>query len=560
MARGATGLPAARTGARTADPRHRRLMRRTLLYLSALYLAPFLLLTVYFHFQSRSLRDEARRLHVQSIAEYQANMLDLFIRERAVNLANLIRNPGLAGLPTHEALQAGLDDLRRGSPSFVDLGVFDRRGVQVSYVGPYPVLENRDYGEEEWFRALQGPQDDFVLTDIYLGFRGRPHFTIAVSRRGDGPFLAMRATLDPEKLYEFITSLEGAREVHTAIVNEQGTYQVVTPNVGTPLAESAIVPPPRPRVGSGEIRLGGSEVVYGYAWLEQARWALIAQRTVADPAWLLGGDPKVAAVASGIILMIVGVIVVRARRTVRLEEERDQSRAQLEHAAKLASVGELAAGIAHEINNPLAIIGEEVGLMQDLMDPRFGQVITFDDLRPGLQTIKEAVFRGRDITRKLLGFVRRSEFSLARHDVAALMDTVLDGFLAREMRLANIQVERRYEPDLPAITTDGNQLEQVFLNLLNNAVDAMAGAGRLTITIRRRERRLQVLVSDTGTGMTREQVQKIFMPFFTTKEVGKGTGLGLSVSYGIVQGLGGTIEVESEPGRGSTFTVSLPIR
>jgi two-component system NtrC family sensor kinase len=117
---------------------------------------------------------------------------------------------------------------------------------------------------------------------------------------------------------------------------------------------------------------------------------------------------------------------------------------------------------------------------------------------------------------------------------------------------------RAYDREVPAVLTDRNQLAQVFVNLVKNAIDAMPGGGRLTITTRRLGDRSQISVADTGCGMTREQLQKVFMPFYTTKEPGKGTGLGLSVSYMIIQNLGGQLTVESVPGRGSTFTVELP--
>ena len=133
--------------------RHRELMRRTLFHLILIYLAPFLLLTGYFHFQSLHVKDEARRQQLQSVAEYQSHMLDLFIRERAVNLANLIRDPNLEVFPSRTTLASYLRDLRQDSDSFVDVGVFDGEGVQVSYAGPFPELERRDYHAEPWFRA-----------------------------------------------------------------------------------------------------------------------------------------------------------------------------------------------------------------------------------------------------------------------------------------------------------------------------------------------------------------------------------------------------------------------
>jgi len=534
-------------------------MRRAFLHLILIYLLPFVLLTAYFHFQSLRIQDQARHQHLQSVAEYQSHMLDLFLRERAVNLVNLLQDPNLEVYPSRATLDVYLRDLRLDSDSFVDIGVFDGDGVQVSYTGPYPELEQRDYHEEPWFRELREAGERFVITDIYLGFRQKPHFTIAFQREIEGRFLAMRTTLDPEQIYAYITSLEGVRQVHTSIVNRSGTYQMVTPGVGTPLAESAIVPPVMPVTGYQNVRVSDKIVEYGYAWLSEAHWALITQSAVPPPnRFVLGGDYRIAVISLMIILLILTATYMRARIEVRIEEERDQTKAQLEQAAKLASVGELAGGVAHEINNPLAIISEEAGLIKDLMDPAFGQDVGWEELRPRLDTINEAVYRCRDITRKLLGFVRKTDISLAPHDVRPLIDEVVDGVLGHEMTVSNIRLERHYEDDLPDIVTDGNQLKQVILNLVNNAVDATIGAGVVSIEARTKDGTVLIFVSDTGCGMSKDQLDKIFLPFFTTKEVGRGTGLGLSVSYGIIKGLGGKISVKSEHGVGSTFIISLP--
>ncbi|MCP4571424.1 MAG: histidine kinase [bacterium] len=540
---------------------HRQLMRRTFLHLLSLYFLPLLLLTVYFHIQTLNLREEGRQGHLQSMAEYQAHMLDLFIRERVINLTNLINSPELEIPPTQGSMRSCLDDLHRASETFVDLEIFNARGDQVAYAGPFPVREQRNYSNERWFEVLSTGEQEFVITDIYLGFRQRPHFTMAVRSGVDGDSVVLRATLEPDRMYDFITSTVGAKDLHTSIVNRDGVYQVVTPNVGSPLAESSLVPPETPSLGVEHVEIDDRAVVYGYAWLMEAGWALITQdRPQESDGREFLEDFKIAIVALPVFVIIFLVTYFRAKNIVRIEEERDQTKLQLVHSAKLASVGELAGGIAHEINNPLAIISEEAGLMGDLINPEFGDGrITLEDMVPRLERIQKAVFRCRDITRKLLGFVRQTEYRLAEHDLTKLLDQVVDDFFLHEMGLSNIEVSRHYDPDLPLLITDANQLEQVCVNLLNNAADAIEGPGRIDIGVIRRENAVRIAIRDSGSGMNEEQMQRIFTPFFTTKETGKGTGLGLSVSSGIVEGLGGVIEVESESGSGSTFTIVLPL-
>lgn len=544
------------------DRYYRELLRKNFLRLALTYLAPLILLTIYFYLQYRNISRESQILHLQSTAEHQANTLDLFLRERLVNLSNLIDDPKLRFPPSSPIMEVMLDRLRMSSDTFIDVGFFDSTGVQAAYEGPVPALEKRNYSHEAWFIALKNSEDNFIITDIYLGFRQKPHFTIAVSRRVKGQYYVLRATLDPEKFYDYISSLEAATDVYISIVNKEGYYQLVTPHVGTLLESSAIIPPFEPRLGTRKIRLEGTRLMYSYAWLRMANWAVIIQR--AEPRSGFGAffrqSGGILISAAALILVVLSIIIIRSRKLVQLQIEKEMTKAQFEHAAKLASVGELSAGIAHEINNPLAIISEEVGLVKDLMNPEFAENTSFSDLTPHLDNIQEAVFRCRDITRKLLSFVRKTDIKLKPHDVNTLMDEIVDAFWIREMEVSNIKITKDYQTDIPQIVTDANQLKQVFLNILNNAADAITPPGRIAIKTTFADGDISVAISDTGKGITQEQMEKIFLPFFTTKEVGKGTGLGLSVSYGIVKSLGGKILVESLPGKGSVFTVVLPIK
>jgi len=540
---------------------YRDLRRRHVIRLLLTYILPILLLAVYFAYQYRAIANQSRQLHLKAIAENLGNTLDLFLSERRVNLDNLIDDPRFTVPPNSAQMASYLEKLQRGSETFVDLGFFDSAGTQSAYAGPFPSLESRSYASESWYQQLRDRDQNFIITDIYLGFRRQPHFTIAVSRDIDGRFVVLRATLDPRKIYEYVTSLEAETDIYISIVNRDGLYQVVTPHLGTPLESARISPPPEPRLGVAQAMLGDGSRVYAYCWLRTADWALTVQPSEETDAaehrfWYTFFG------LSGLVAVLILVIIFnRARKLVEMQQEADRTRAQLAHAAKLASVGELAAGIAHEINNPLAVINEEAGLMKDLMDPEFGTPTPPEELATHLDTIQAAVFRCRDITRKLLGFVRKSDMDLKPYDVHQLIDEVVIGLLGPEMAVANVEVIRDYAGSLPPVLTDGNQLQQVLLNLINNGVDALEGrAGKIIVATWREASWVKVAIRDTGKGMTPDQLDKIFMPFYTTKEVGKGTGLGLSVSYGIMKSLGGRLDVESVPGEGSTFTMTLPFR
>lgn len=542
------------------DKYYRELLGKNFLRLVLTYLAPLVLLILYFHFQYRANYQESRLLHLKSIAEYQANTLDLFLRERVVNLANLIDDPRLELPPSNAAMQTYLEKLEKNSDTFVDVGFFESTGIQAAYAGPLPSLERRDYSRESWFIALKNSRDNFIITDIYLGFRQKPHFTIGVNRIIKSQYVVLRATLDPERFYQHITSQEGSSGVNISIVNQDGSYQLVTPNMGTLLQSSGLVPPLSQRLGTGMVKIGKNNITYAYAWLRTANWAVIIQWAEgAAGAPIFAHQLSVVAFSAAIFLVVLSIIIIRSKKLVLLQIEKETTKAQFEHAAKLASVGELSAGVAHEINNPLAVISEEAGLIKDLMSPEFGENITFEEIVPHLDNIHESVFRCRDITRKLLSFVRKTDIKLMPHSVNDLIDEVVDAFLIREMAVSNIEIVKNYQADVPKLITDANQLKQVFLNILTNAVGAITPPGEVSITTSSTDERVSVAIADTGKGITQEQMEKIFMPFYTTKEVGKGTGLGLSVSYNIVRSFGGEILVESIPGKGSVFTVVFPL-
>jgi two-component system, NtrC family, sensor kinase len=234
--------------------------------------------------------------------------------------------------------------------------------------------------------------------------------------------------------------------------------------------------------------------------------------------------------------------------TARLHMER-----QLQQAEKLASLGQISTGIAHEINNPLGImLGYTQLLLRD--HPAGSQI--YDDLK----TIEKHARNCKAVVEDLLKFSRSTQTKKSSIDVNQCIEEVIS-LLAHQLELDKISVETQLSSDLPRITADGEKLKQVFMNLLINARQAIAGKGRISVGTEGDAGRKVIRISftDTGGGIAPDHINKIFDPFFSTKPVGEGTGLGLSVSYGIVQDHEGRIEVESHPGKGSTFTIELPV-
>jgi two-component system NtrC family sensor kinase len=230
-----------------------------------------------------------------------------------------------------------------------------------------------------------------------------------------------------------------------------------------------------------------------------------------------------------------------------------EAQVSLIQSEKLASLGKLAAGIAHEINNPLGGILIYSHLMLEETDKK----------NPHYENLKKIVketSRCKDIVKGLLEFARPKEPEISPVNINEVVDSSL-AIMERQVLFQNIAIRKSYPPDLPKIVGDGAQLQQVFMNIILNAAEAMKGTGSLTIctSLNKDGSFIEVSIADTGHGIRDEDKERIFEPFFTTKEVGKGTGLGLSISYSIVQKHQGTIDVQSEIGKGSTFTVKLPV-
>jgi two-component system NtrC family sensor kinase len=249
--------------------------------------------------------------------------------------------------------------------------------------------------------------------------------------------------------------------------------------------------------------------------------------------------------------------------TQSLQEEVDKktkeivnAQEQIINAEKLASLGRMAAGVAHELNSPLTGIVTFAHLMRDRTPPDSKQDIE------DLDTIIEQAERCTKIIKGMLGFARKGVSETIETDVNALLEETV-AMVRNQVKVQNIGIGLELSPELPQLHIDPNQLQQVFLNLITNAVDAMGDHGRVSVTTRligeEPERMVEVEFTDTGPGIYPNNLDKIFEPFFTTKPVGKGTGLGLPVSYGIVKKHDGDIIVKSKVGEGTSFFVRLPV-
>jgi signal transduction histidine kinase len=227
---------------------------------------------------------------------------------------------------------------------------------------------------------------------------------------------------------------------------------------------------------------------------------------------------------------------------------------KLAQTDRLASLGEMAAGIAHELNNPLTGV---VAMSELLLESE-----TFDDIKKDLESISSEGQRAANVVKNLLSFARSHTLSAQPVKINDVINQVLD-LRAYEHRVNNIAVVTQLDPEIPEIIADRFQLQQVFVNIVLNAEQAMIESherGNLTVTSEVLKGMIKTSFSDDGPGIPQDIIHRIFDPFFTTKDAGKGTGLGLSISYGIVSKLGGRIYAESQPGKGASFVVELPLK
>lgn len=294
-----------------------------------------------------------------------------------------------------------------------------------------------------------------------------------------------------------------------------------------------------PAAGQVVIR---AEVVVNYVSRGILEASYHQPQTGATPQFLAEEERLLNSIAKQISLVL---------ERVGIEETNAKLQDQLRHADRLATIGQLAAGIAHEINEPLATI---MGYAQLIAETEDLPVQVGKDVKK----ITSATLHAREVIRKLMLFSRQVPPNKVQVDLNKILN---EGFYFLENRCERqgIKVVRQLAPDLPPLIADPSQIHQIMVNLAVNAMQAMPEGGTLTLSTRWESDRLVMGVSDTGMGMNKEVLSKIFIPFFTTKDIDQGTGLGLSVVHGIVTSHNGRIEVESEPGKGSSFNIYFEV-
>jgi two-component system NtrC family sensor kinase len=376
----------------------------------------------------------------------------------------------------------------------------------------------------------------------------------------------LRATIDSIRFEEILRSAQIGRTGDAFIVNREGIFQTRPRFDGSVLGASAI----DPALFGGSLTViemtdrNGDERLYAGSWLKENKWLLmINQRPLALMTSLFALRMAEVLIITLGFFAIVGTTVFTTRlainRLKRTDQEMVELNAQLVQSDKLAALGKMAAGVAHEINNPLAVILQKTGWMEDLLEEEtFKDSENIDEFRNSIVKIEEHVERARKVVHGMLAYARKMEPRLEDVDVnKTIRQTVT--FLENHARINNIDIRMKLDDSVPLIASDQAKLQQVFLNLLTNAIDAIGSDGTIETVSDCSDDAIVVTIKDDGPGLSDDMLRKVFDPFFTTKDPGKGTGLGLWVSHNIISKLGGSIHVKNNPDQGALFTVKIPI-
>jgi len=505
--------------------------------------------------------------NLKTLVENRCSAVDLFFEERLSQLISLANTHTLERLADEDYLNKVFNIIQTRSKSFLDLGVIDQEGNHLAYVGPYyNILKDVNYKNEDWFGAVMSTGT--YISDVFMGFRKIPHFIIAVMVREKNRVWILRATIDSDILENLVRAAQLGKKGDAFIINRENILQTA-PRFSGKLLEHPNTPNFAAATGTQveELPIEGVDNLFATSVIKNKKWVLVVRE---DPKEQLTPLLRARFLAGliglgGVLLIVIGaVFTTRSMMKELMEMERKKAVSDeiSIQSSKLAALGKMAAGIAHEINNPLAVIGEKAGWLKDLLSMEdISHSPHFQEFADAVHKIEYHIVRAKTVTHRLLGFARRMEPVAEKVNVNAVMDEAID-FLENEARYRSIDIQTDYIPNLPLTLSDPAQLQQVFLNILNNAIDAIGKDGEILIKTKyiAKNNEIAVTIHDNGPGIPKEMLDKIFDPFFTTKEVGKGTGLGLSISYGIVEKLGGRIMVASEEGQGTTFTIYLPIR
>lgn len=548
---------------------YRSLKRNIVLVVIMVSVTPMILVSgLILYLYQNTYRDKTYAYLGEVVQRHKQN-IDCFLRERLDDIRFLTRTFSFEELSEDSFLQDRLFTFQEEfGPVFVDLGVVNERGIQVAYSGPFK-LGRALYSDADWFKKAMSRE--YYVSDVFLGLRGQPHFIIAVKENWKDQSWILRATIDFVAFNSLVENIRIGKTGFAFIVNKDGEFQT-KPLLDVAASKSIYLDLLHlDKEGDKNVQIVerydamGRKNILVADTLKEGDWLLVCQQSRSDAF----ADLERALLWTILINVLGGLAILTmafilsgriVKRIAKADQEKDKMDEQIVETGKLASIGELAAGIAHEINNPVAIMVEEAGWIGDLLEEEeFKESSNLEEFKRALNQIRTQGKRCKDITYKLLSFARKTDPREQDVQLNELLEELI-ALSAQRAKYGNVTIRTDFQKTLPAVMVSQSEMQQVFLNLINNSIDAMEKrGGEIVIRTRLEENHLVVDVADNGPGIARANLGRIFDPFFTTKPVGKGTGLGLSICYGIIKKYGGEIEVRSVPEVETTFSVKIPL-
>ena len=547
---------------------YRRIWTIGISLLTATALVPLLAVTIIHYQLIQKSVDSELILRTERLASNARRAVAFFLEERLDALRFTVNEIKYDQLTNPDHLAEVLRNLKLGFGGLTDLSVIDHTGIQLAYAGPFK-LEGKNYSNQVWFIECQ--KCNFYVSQIFRGYRDLPHIIIAVtSFRSAGTHFILRATIETERLIQTLSAYKTGAHADIFLTNRSGIIQTPSKFYGDIFEKMSLaVPDYSPRTQAVILTDGQRRsIIVGYAFIAtQIADTPFILMVVKQKAGMIGVWQELRANINwfvGICIMVIILVVTvtctfMVNKLYLADRAKADTMALMEQNCQLASIGQLAAGVAHEINNPLALINETAGYVKDLFAIN-EQYRKDKELLEYLDYILEAVERCGTITKQLLGFARKFDVNIQKVNLKAVILDVLN-FHNKEAEYRNIKVHVDVPQDNLEIETDRGKLQQILLNLVNNAFQAVDNGCRVDIhASHNAPGMIGITISDNGCGLPQENLSKIFEPFFTTKERGKGTGLGLAITYGLVKKLNGDISVASKENEGTTFTITLPTR
>lgn len=540
----------------------------SIVILAVTSLSPLVMATLINHRLIQQAVDAELVHQTERVTSNAKRSMRFFLEERLNALRFIVNELPYYALIDNKHLGEILGNLKLGFGGFTDLSTIDADGSQVAYAGPFN-LEGKNYKTQPWF--TKSIESDNFISEVFTGYRDVPHIIIAVrSINALGRVFILRATLDTQRLMDILLSYKTNAHTDIFLMNHAGVLQTASSNYGkifTPTrldipefsTTTNVIPPENE---SKHTFITGYSYIITEAVSTPFILLVIKEKSVVMGTWLnLGRTFNWIIYISCLVMMIIITLVstFMVNKLYLADKTKAETMMKMEQNQQLACIGQLSAGIAHEINNPLALINETAGYLKDLY--HFADERQNDqEIMEHLDDILEAVARCGTITSQLLGFVRQFDVQTSSVKVEKLITGILS-FHKKETEYKGIHVTTEIAPDTPAIETDRGKLQQILLNLINNAFQAIEANGCLEITVSHlAPDQIIIEIKDTGCGIPDENLKRIHEPFFSTKKEKMGTGLGLSITYGLVKKLQGNIRVESSEGVGTIFTVTLPVK